>query len=295
MKDHFDKILGLQNKASPVEELATVPLEKIRTNPYQPRETIDQEKIEELAQSIRTYGLLQPVILTAVQDEYFLVAGERRYLACKKLGWQGIPALIRNYQHSSMATVALIENLQRENLNYLEEAEGYKRLMETFKLTQEVLAQRLGKSQSAIANKLRLLKLPGEIKELIKEGKLSERHARALLKLDAAAQQIEAAGHILQKDLKVREAELLVEEMQNISVSSQQGTDGFKTGCKPGKRRGKVIVRDARIFLNTVRQAMQEVRRAGLQPQLTETEHEDCWEVLIRLPKTGRSKRGSQG
>ncbi len=292
MKEHFDKIMGMQGKEFSVEDIRSVPLEKIRTNPFQPRKNFDQGKIEELAQSIKTYGLLQPVILSSDQDEYYIVAGERRYLACKFLGWVEIPAIIRKYPHSSMVAVALIENIQREDLNFLEEAEGYRRLMEEFHLTQEVLAQRLGKSQSSIANKLRLLKLPEEVKNLLKAEKLSERHARALLKLSCPQKQKEAVEQIMSEAMSVKEAEMLVEDIQRVQDNASEGSSGNKVvgAVQPREPQKKVVVRDARIFLNTMRQAVQMIRRSGLYPQVSETEDETCWEVRIRLPKPNSKK-----
>ena len=155
----------------------------ISPNPFQPRQNFSPENLDELAQSIKTYGLLQPILVRRHQGAYQLVAGERRLRACKLLGWQKIPAVIREVNDSAMAAMALIENLQRENLSYFEEAEGYQRLLDEFGLTQEVLAQRIGKSQSTIANKMRLLKLATSIQQKLLEAGLSERHARALLRL----------------------------------------------------------------------------------------------------------------
>lgn len=294
MKEHFDKIIGMQGKEFSVEDIKSVPLDKITTNPYQPRKAFDQEKIEELAQSIKTYGLLQPVILSKEKEGYFIVAGERRYLACKRLGWVEIPAIIRKYPQSSLIAVALIENIQREDLNFLEEAEGYRRLMEEFHLTQEVLAQRLGKSQSSIANKLRLLKLPEEIKELLKAEKLSERHGRALLKLSCPQKQKKAVEQIMSEEMNVKETEMLVEEIQKPQQSAGEGTAEKKLpdAVHPREAQKKVVVRDARIFLNTMRQAVKMIRRSGLYPQVSETEDETCWEVRIRLPKPGNNKAG---
>ncbi len=267
-------------KLETAEEVKKISLQLIRSNRYQPRENFDEEKIQELAQSIKTYGMLQPIIVTQEEEGYSIVAGERRYLACKLLKWQEIPAIIRDYRGSSLAAVTLIENLQRENLNIIEEAQGYKRLIEEFNLTQEVLAQRLGKSQSTIANKLRLLKLPPTIKILLGEGKLTERHARTLLKLDSPEKQQKAAEFILQQNLNVSETESLVSKL------AQE-----KEGEMAEKSRRKVIVRDLRIFLNTIRQAVQVIRKAGLNPSLQEVEKEDCWEICISLPKKEKERK----
>ncbi|NMB35321.1 MAG: nucleoid occlusion protein [Firmicutes bacterium] len=256
------------------EDIRNVKMELIRNNPYQPRLNFEEDKIKELAQSIKTYGLLQPIILTTDDSDYRIVAGERRFLACEMLGWTEIPAIVRDYRGSSLAAVALIENLQRENLNFMEEAQGYKRLMEEFNLTQEVLAQRLGKSQSTIANKLRLLRLPVEIKDILHTGKLTERHARALLKLESEEKQLEVVNTILEMDLTVKEAEAMI---QKISLDDKKQVESTK--------QRKVIIRDLRIFLNTIRQALGIIRNAGLKPLVEEIEGDECWEIRIRLPK----------
>lgn len=279
MNENWSKKLGLSNKDVNKEEIKLIGIDKIKVNPYQPRKTFEDTKIKELAQSIKTYGLLQPIIVTVDDNNYQIVAGERRYLACQYLGWTEIPALVREYHGSSLAAVALIENLQRENLNFIEEAYGYKRLIEEFSLTQEVLAQRLGKSQSTIANKLRLLKLPDNIKNLLQEEKLTERHARALLKLDSSKKQQEAVEIMINMDLNVKEAEELVQQLNRGPRE-----DSLK------KQNRRVIIRDLRIFLNTIRQAVSIIRKAGLEPAVEENDMKDYWEIRIRLPKKNKDK-----
>lgn len=261
-------------KLETTEEVKKISLHMIQSNRYQPRENFNEEKIQELAQSIKTYGMLQPIIVTAEEGGYKIVAGERRYMACKLLKWQEIPAIVRDYHGSSLAAVTLIENLQRENLSIIEEAKGYKRLIEEFNLTQEVLAQRLGKSQSTIANKLRLLKLPEQIKTLLGEGKLTERHARTLLRLESPEEQQKAAKYVLEQNLNVNDTEKLVNDL------AQQ-----QKNFKEDKGRRKIVVKDLRIFLNTIKQAVHVIRQAGLNPSIQEMEKEDCWEIHIRLPK----------
>ncbi len=274
MKEPWGK-LRLEKKEHQKEEIRNIDMKLIHSNPYQPRKNFEEEKIMELAQSIKTYGLLQPIILTPDKDGYCIIAGERRFMACNALGWTEIPAIIREYKGSSMAAVALIENLQREDLNFMEEAQGYKRLIDEFNLTQEVLAQRLGKSQSTIANKLRLLKLPDNIKEIIKQGSLSERHARALLKLNSEEMQQEAVSYILKMDLNVKETEKLVHELAKKETKKDESSSNQR----------KVVIRDLRIFLNTIRQAINIIRRAGLTPQVDEVDEDNYFEIRIRLPK----------
>ena len=291
MKENLGKILGLQNKEEATkdevtkeeatEEIKNIPLHLINTNPYQPRKYIEQEKLDELAQSIKTYGLLQPIVVVKEKENYRVVAGERRVLACRKLEWSEIPAIVREYSGSSVAAVALIENLQRENLEFLEEAFAYKRLMEEFNLTQEVLAQRLGKSQSTIANKMRLLKLPEDVKSLLQNGNLTERHARLLLNLETPERQREALEKIIEDNLNVKAAEQLVNSIKDV----EQSRDSQEKREDKTKNKKKAVIRDHRIFLNTIRQAVSVIQKAGLQPAVEEKEENDYWEIIIRLPK----------
>lgn len=165
-------------------EVSSIPISKIKTNPYQPRKFFSENAIKELARSIREVGLLQPITLRSTASGYELVAGERRLRACKMLGMKEISAIVvPNMRECEAALLAMIENLQREDLHFLEEAEGYQSLMRQHGLTQEELGRRLSKSQSCIANKVRLLRLPRSIKEKIISYQLTERHARALMRL----------------------------------------------------------------------------------------------------------------
>ncbi len=291
MKETWAKIFGTENEekyaAKYQESIEYIALERIKANPYQPRENFDMEKIKELSQSIKTYGLLQPVIVKYCKNEdiYMLIAGERRYMACKKLGWKTIPAVLKEITDSGMAAVALIENLQRENLHFMEEALGYQKLINNFGLTQEVL----GKNQSTIANKLRLLKISDKIKESIIQAQMTERHARALLRLSDAKSQEEVVKIIYQQNLNVNETEELVEEyLERTSEEETAGGDegeDRERGTLPGRRKKKVVIRDMRIFLNTIRQAVKAIKKAGLKPIVLENESSSYYEILIRLPK----------
>ena len=283
------KLFSWLDDVSDKEKVVQIETDKIDPNPYQPRRDFDAEKIKELAQSIKVYGLLQPIIVRQVEkdtDRYQLIAGERRLKACQELGRQSIGAVMRELPDNAVATIALIENLQRENLNFLEEAEGYVRLMEEFNLTQEVLAQRLGKSQSTIANKIRLLKLPESVKNQMLSGAITERHARALLKLDSPQKQTELVEEVKRKGLNVKETEKRIEDkMSATEPSSQKGQKKTTTG--------KVVVRDMRIFLNTIRHAVDAIERAGLTPEVKEKESDDYFEITVRLPKK-KAKSGSR-
>jgi ParB family chromosome partitioning protein len=276
MSEELKSLTELEDGAFQQGNTHSVSLRKIRPNPYQPRIHIEQEKIDELAQSIKTYGLLQPIIVRKFGDGFQLVAGQRRMMACEKLSWSEIPALIRDLSDSAMATVALIENLQRENLSFLEEAQGYERLLQEFHLTQEVLAQRLGKSQSTIANKLRLLKLPAPVKEKLSSQEITERHARALLKLPDEGAQMRVVQEILNLGYTVQQTEKRVAEYLAQKESGQ------------AKERKKVIIRDIRIFLNTVRQAISILESGGLDVKMKEQDFGEFMEVTIRMPKTKR-------
>ncbi|MBS4023328.1 MAG: nucleoid occlusion protein [Dethiobacter sp.] len=273
MAEAWSNLIKIDPNDFKKDDIRSVELEKIRPNPFQPRKVFDEEKINELSQSIKTYGLLQPVILRKKDNNYQLVAGERRCLACKAAGWTSIPAIIRELSDNAMATIALIENLQREDLHFLEEAAGYQKLLDEFGLTQEVLAQRMGKSQSTIANKIRLLKLPGQIRDKIMSGDITERHARALLRLPDEESQMRVFNDVANLGLTVKQAEDRIEEF--LKSKSSRGTP----------ERKKVIVRDLRIFINTLRQAVKILEKAGLQPDVKEIDKDDFFEIRISLPK----------
>lgn len=195
-------IPGADDELSPVE----ISLNRISANPHQPRKVFDQESLEELAQSISEHGLLQPIVVRPHSGNYQLVAGERRFRAAKLAGLSSIPAMIMELTDRQVAEIALVENLQREDLNPIEEAEAYRRLVEEFNLTQEALALRIGKSRSAIANSMRLLNLIPDVKDLVAAGKITPGHARAIMTLKDS-EQLSAAEKILNEGLTVRATE----------------------------------------------------------------------------------------
>ncbi len=201
-------------EVQPGEKVQKILLEQIVPNPYQPRQSINPDKLEELAASIKHYGVVQPIVLTPLDEgHYQLVAGERRWRACLQLEMTEIPAIIREYTELEMAAIALIENIQRESLNPLEEAQIYRELMDKCSWTQEELGTQIGKSRSVIANTVRLLTLPAEIRTLLLENKLSAGHGRALLGLESPELQIKAAARILEQQLNVRQTEKLIQEL----------------------------------------------------------------------------------
>ncbi len=192
-----------------------IELDKIVPNEYQPRKVFSDEKLKELASSIKEQGVIQPVIVHRAGSGYQLIAGERRWRAARLAGLKTIPALVKEATKRELLEMALIENIQREDLNALEAAEAYKRLLDEFKLTQEDLAKRVGKERSTVTNFLRILHLPKEVKQDIAAGALSMGHAKALLSLERSRDQIKAAALIVKKGLSVREAEALADRLKN--------------------------------------------------------------------------------
>jgi len=216
-----------QIAAGAAEQLKEIEIDKIKTTSRQPRQLFDPEKLAELAESIEKLGVIQPVIVRPDKSgNYELIAGERRWRACKALGHKTIPAVVKDYQDLEAAAVSLIENIQREDLNPLEEALAYHQLMEKFQLTQEEVSERVGKSRPFIANMVRLLGLPDEIKEMLAAGQLSVGHARALLAIEDARIQTVAAGKVLKQQLNVRQTENLAKALisQNNAKKKSQKT-----------------------------------------------------------------------
>jgi ParB family chromosome partitioning protein len=187
-------------------------ISEISANPHQPRKHFDQEKLEELASSIQQYGVVQPIVVRKLAGGYELVAGERRWRASRKVGLKVIPAVVRDYSDSEMMEIALVENLQREDLNPIEEATSYKRLMEEFHLTQDDVSKKLGRSRSLIANTVRLLQLPETIQDFVSRGTISMGHARALLSLPDESAQRALCQKIVDEGLSVRQVEKLVKK-----------------------------------------------------------------------------------
>ncbi len=253
-----------------------LPIESVRANPYQPRREIDEMALEDLCASIKQYGLMQPIVVRQINSyDYELVAGERRLRACKKVGMMQIPAVVVRANGTDSAVMALIENIQRENLGYIEEAEAFCTLLSEHGITQEDLAERLGKNQSTIANKIRILKLSPEIRRLLKENRLSERHARALLRLPDEKSKLKAIKAIINRGLNVVKSEELVENMleQINAPKKQEKTQNIR------------IFKDVRIFSNTIKQAVEMMKKSGIAAQTVKTENDDYIEYNIKIPK----------
>lgn len=194
------------------EEVQEIAVREIRPNPRQPRKEFDPDKLAELAASIREHGVVQPILVRRTDEGYELVAGERRWRAAQEAGVEKIPAVVRSLSGAQVLEIALIENLQREDLNPIEEAEAYRRLIEEFGLNQETLAQRLGKSRPQVSNTLRLLQLPDAVRQQVSAGRLSMGHAKVLLGLEDAAEMARVADRVVEEGLSVREVERVIEE-----------------------------------------------------------------------------------
>ncbi|MFC4984736.1 ParB/RepB/Spo0J family partition protein [Salinicoccus siamensis] len=203
-------------------KMEEIKISDIRRNPYQPRMEFDEEKLSELADSIRSHGVIQPIILRKSIKGYDIVAGERRYRASRMLGRETIPAIVKEMTDAEMMELAIIENLQRENLNPLEEAMSYRELMTALDITQNAVAERLGRSRPYIANMLRLLNLPHTVKMLINDEKLSGAHGRTLLALNDALQMEQAAHHAVKEKMSVRALESYVKSLQRKPVKQKR-------------------------------------------------------------------------
>jgi len=227
------------------EQERAVPIDSITPNPYQPRETFADEKLEELATSIREKGMLQPLLVRRTAEGYELIAGERRFRAARRAGLRQVPVTVREADAHEALELALIENLQREDLNPLEEARAYQRLVDEFGLTQEEVSRTIGKNRSTITNSLRLLQLPEEIRVRIAEGSLSAGHARSLLALSSSAEQVKLAREVRAKKLSVRETERLVRkhsspgngDLDRLAVETQL-TQALGTRVRLRQRKG---------------------------------------------------------
>ena len=258
-------------------EIVSIPLAQIMPNPFQPRKTFSAEGLQELCASIREFGVIQPLIVRKTDSGYELIAGERRLRASGLAGRDDVPCVLRDASDKEMAEIALIENLQREDLHYFEEALGYEKLLRQFNLTQEVLAERVGKTQSSIANKLRLLKLPPEMREYIFEEKLTERHSRALLKVDDSERQWQLLKFVAENKLNVRETESLIEaQFQNEPIPEQ------KVVRRPQMLK---IVKDVRIFINTVGELVKQMKKTGLDVRLTQEQDDEFVTLTMIVPK----------
>lgn len=243
-----------------------IDINDIVANENQPRTHFEKEKIQELAVSIQQNGLLQPIVVRPHEGKYQIVVGERRYRACKLAGLDEIPCIVQKYDEEQTATAAIVENIQRENLSPIEEALAYQQILDTQNLTQQQLAEKVGKKQSTIANKLRLLQLPMTVQEAVRRRDITERHARALLKLDTTAKQNKMLREIMAKGLNVEQTEQKIKS---------------KIEPKKPKPKTKSISQNLKIAMNTLEQAMKMIEQAGV--QLENDVHETDDEIIYTI------------
>lgn len=248
-----------------------LPVDSIHPNPYQPRRAFAQPELEELAGSIRELGVLQPLTVRRREGQWELVAGERRLRAARLAGLDTVPCLSVQADSQSSSLLALVENLQRRDLDFWEEALALRRLIDTYHVSQEDVALRIGKSQSAVANKLRLLRLPRGVLELLRDHGATERHARALLRLGSEEQQMDAAGQIVANGLTVAQTEALVGNMLTVKP--------------PPRKRPTFVVKDVRLFLNTITRSLDIMRSAGVDAQCRRQDSDDEITLTIHIPR----------
>ena len=264
------------------ERVQEIPLDQLKPFKNHPFKVRDDQRMLDTVDSIREYGVLQPLLVSPAEDgRYMLIAGERRLRASKMAKLTEVPVIISEYTSQQIAEIALIENLQREDLHYLEEAEGYEKLMNQFHITQEAMAARVGKKQSTIANKLRLLRLSAPVRKVLMDAELSERHARALLKLPDDEKRLEVLETIVAKNFSVRQTEEYISKLLD--------------GKSEEKRKRMVIVNDVRIYLNSIKQVVDAVKTAGIPVAMEQTLEGDEVIISVRIknqkkPKGGNSK-----
>ena len=253
-----------------------IPITLIHPNPFQPRKSFPEDELKKLAQSIAENGLIQPIAVRKRKNGYEIIAGERRLRACAALEMDKIPAVVYEISDRDAAVWALVENLQRSGLGVFDEAQGIEKIVAEWSVSREEAARRLGMAPSTLSNKLRLLKLPEEAKEIIAKGGLSERHARELLRLSVPQEQINAAAHIAQKNLNVAETERYITSL-----------------CEEKKKKQKpiYIVKDVRLFINTFEHAVDVMKNSGIGAVSTVTESEENIIYTVSIPKSSAFKK----
>lgn len=260
----------MKEKPRSAGQVLLIPSDSIYPNPNQPRKVFDQSELVNLAISIRMNGILQPITVREIENGYELVSGERRLRASKLAGLLNVPCIVVEVNSLKSAVFALIENLQRQNLGYFEEAQAINKLMKDFSLSQDEAARRLGKAPSTVSNKLRLLGLPEEARNLLSENGLSERHARALLRLQEE-DIMEVLQKVIDRKLNVTQTEKLVDE--------------YVSRGKAPKRQTKIMFSDVKIFLNTINNALDTMQKAGIKAQFRREDKDDSYIYFIEIPK----------
>lgn len=253
-------------------KVVEIGVDEIRPNPAQPRHVFNEQELRNLSQSIRVNGLLQPLLVRRIRDGYELIAGERRLRACRMAGMKTVSCIVNECTAGTSAVLAMAENMQRQDLQIFEEAEGIRRLIEEWHVTQEEAAFRLGKSQSALANKLRLLRLTQAERQKITAAGLTERHARALLRLEDEKVRAKALDVIIAKRFNVQETDRYVEKCLEIRDDRRQ--------------KKTAVVKDVRIFWNTISHAVSIMKQSGIDAQTLRSETDEFVEYVVRIPKS---------
>lgn len=254
--------------------IVLLPCSIIRSNPNKPRKSFSKSDMDSLSYSVRNNGIIQPLLVRYTdKKDYELICGERRLQAAKKTGLSTVPCIIMNKTDSESLLCSLTENIHRKNLNFFEEADAYKCLIEVFDLSQEEISRRIGKSQSSISNKIRLLRLSPETRKVILENSLTERHGRALLRLEDEELQIKALSYIVKRQLNVNETENYIDMILAPVETAARSQPKFKK------------LKDIKIFINTINHAVDTMRKAGINAVSSENETPDYYEYVVRIPK----------
>lgn len=267
--------LGKKSQKNKIEKIKT---DKIVPNPHQPRSEFSQENLQKLAESIKNFGIIQPLIVSEKEGKYQLIAGERRLRAAKLIDLEQVPAIVNNYKEEEVAEISLVENIQRQDLNFLDEALAYYSIMNKFDINQTEMAKKVGKSQATIANKLRILKLPEEILALIRKYNLSERHARALLKVKDSEKQKEFIKEVKEKGLSVRGLNRKIDKY-------------LKEMEKTKQKNVKTYYADMRLLKNTLNSAIEQLKKAGITVKVDKEDDEEYIRYNIKIPKKQEEKQ----
>ncbi len=254
-------------------QVIQIPVDEIVANPYQPRKIFSEEELADLAESIKHMGLIQPITVRKADERYEIIVGERRFRAVKIAGMTHIPAIVVTITDEQSAVLALIENIQRQDLNFIEEAEALSMLLENHGFTQRELAERIGKKQSTVSNKLRVLTLPDDVKDLLVTNDLTERHGRALLKLSDEADIRKVIKAVIKNQLTVKATEKLIESLLHDEMHQEEKKQNIRYSI------------NYRIYVNTVKQAYETILNTGAKVKYTEKDKGEFIEVTVRIPK----------
>ncbi len=277
LRKRLEKLLGKDDG----DKITYIPLNQIISNPIQFRHGFDEQGLVDLTRSIMIHGLIEPIIVRPRDNKYQIVTGARRFRACYLLGKIQIAAIIREMSDEEVAAISLMENLQHQELTYIEEAEAYNSLINGLGLSREEIAHKLGHSQSAIADKVRLLKIPEYIRKNINCSVVSEKHAQALLKLNASHMQEEVINQIYERELTVKDTEELVERLSCNNIPGE-------TKPRSNSQNISMIIRDARIFMNTIKETVERARQTGVDILMMENDEDEQYEIIIRVHKEER-------